>query len=170
MWRISGRLRQNAERTQSLIYDQKDSRVGSQHGCSQPPQLRNRLPFGIDWIRKLWRSDSEQHLLAFLCSIADGYEPRNMLSQYLMSSLCAYHILDPANLETVLSTKSEGTPEIALVLFFTLSNARSAPRLWVWSTAWCVFTPTGPRHIHPGGCSLEAFEGAPMEAIRPNAV
>ena len=89
--------------------EQEDSCYGSQHGCLPPPELQNRLPFGIDWIRRLWRSDSEQHLLAFLCSIADGYEPRNMLSQYFMFGPRAYHVLDPANLETVLSTRCEGT-------------------------------------------------------------
>ena len=55
-------------------------------------------------MNKLWRADSEQHLLAFLCSIADGYEPRNMLSQFLLVGPRAYHILDPRNLEAVLST------------------------------------------------------------------
>ena len=43
-------------------------------------------------------------LLDFLCSVADDYEPRNMLSQYLLFGPRAYHILDPSNLEMVLST------------------------------------------------------------------
>ena len=43
-------------------------------------------------------------LLDFLCSVADNYEPRNMLSQNLLFGPRAYHILDPPNLETVLST------------------------------------------------------------------
>ena len=102
-----------------LIYEQTDSCYGSQHGCLQPPQLRNQLPLGIDWVRRLWRSDSEQHLLAFLCSIADGYEPRNMLSQYLMFGPRAYHVLDPTNLETILSSKFEGNSLADLCLFGT---------------------------------------------------
>ncbi|CAF9923181.1 MAG: hypothetical protein ALECFALPRED_002318 [Alectoria fallacina] len=78
--------------------------LGLKYGCLPPPQLPNQWPLGIDWIRKLWHSDSEQHLLAFLCSIADGYEPRNNLFQYLLVGPRAYHVLDPKNLEAVLST------------------------------------------------------------------
>ena len=78
--------------------------------CLPPPQLPNQWPLGIDWIRKLWHSDSEQHLLAFLCSIADGYEPRNNLSQYLLFGPRAFHVLDPKNLEAVLSTDFQGMP------------------------------------------------------------
>ena len=43
-------------------------------------------------------------LLPFLCTIADNYEPRNMLSQYLAIGPRAYHILDPQNLEVVLAS------------------------------------------------------------------
>ncbi|KAL9046879.1 MAG: hypothetical protein Q9214_000405 [Letrouitia sp. 1 TL-2023] len=81
-----------------------DTTVGARHGCLPPPQLPNRWPLGLDWITALWNSDAEQHLLKFLCSIADGYEPRNMLSQYLLFGPRAFHILDPQNLEVVLST------------------------------------------------------------------
>ncbi len=83
--------------------------LGLKQGCLPPPQLPNQWPLGIDWIRKLWRSDSEQHLLAFLCSIADGYEPRNNLFQYLLFGPRAFHVLDPINLEAVLSTNFQGT-------------------------------------------------------------
>ena len=87
---------------------QKDAALGIKYGCQPPPQLPNQWPLGIDWIRKLWRSDSEQHLLAFLCSIADGYEPRNNLFQYLLVGPRAFHVLDPKNLEAVLSTNFHG--------------------------------------------------------------
>ncbi|KAL9613904.1 MAG: hypothetical protein Q9167_001582 [Letrouitia subvulpina] len=81
-----------------------DAAVSAHHGCLPPPQLPNRWPLGLDWITALWNSDAEQHLLKFLCSIADEYEPRNMLSQYLVFGPRAFHILDPLNLEVVLST------------------------------------------------------------------
>jgi cytochrome P450 len=55
-------------------------------------------------VKALWKSDSEQRLLSFLCSVADGYEPRNNLSQYLLFGPRAYHVLDPRNVETILST------------------------------------------------------------------
>ena len=83
---------------------------GRKYGCLPPPQLPNQWPLGIEWIRKLWQSDSEQHLLAFLCSIADGYEPRNNLFQYLLVGPRAFHVLDPRNLEVVLSTNFQGLP------------------------------------------------------------
>lgn len=86
-------------------YLQRRGRIVLNRECLPPPQLPNQWPLGIDWIRKLWRSDSEQHLLAFLCSIADGYEPRNNLCQYLLFGPRAFHVLDPKNLESVLSTE-----------------------------------------------------------------
>ena len=66
--------------------------------------MQNQWPLGLDWLTKLFKADSKMHLLDFLCSVADNYEPRNMLSQYLLVGPRAYHILDPPNLETVLST------------------------------------------------------------------
>ncbi|KAL2040798.1 hypothetical protein N7G274_006256 [Stereocaulon virgatum] len=92
---------------QSYHEYREDVAFGLRHGCLPPPELPNKLPLGIDWLRKLWRSDAEQHLLAFLCSIADGFEPRNMLSQYFLFGPRAYHILDPRNLEAVQSTNFE---------------------------------------------------------------
>ena len=82
---------------------QTASALSLRYECLPPPQLPNQWPLGIDWIKKLWQSDSEQHLLAFLCSIADGYEPRNNLFQHLLFGPRAFHILDPKNLEAVLS-------------------------------------------------------------------
>lgn len=95
-------------RPHNVDYRQTDTALGLKYGCSPPPQLPNQWPLGIDWIRKLWHSDSEQHLLAFLCSIADGYEPRNNLFQYLSIEPRAFHVLDPKNLKAVLSTNFHG--------------------------------------------------------------
>lgn len=97
-------------RSHNVDRRQGDFVLGLKHGCLPPPQLPNQWPLGIDWIRKLWRSDSEQHLLAFLCAIADGYEPRNNLFQYLLVGPRAFHVLDPKNLEAVLSTNFQGIP------------------------------------------------------------
>lgn len=47
-------------------------------------------------------------LLAFLCSIAKDYEPRNSLSQYLLFGPRAFHTLHPKNVEAVLSTNFKG--------------------------------------------------------------
>ena len=92
----------------NVDWEKTDAAIGIKYGCSPPPQLPNQWPLGIDWIRKLWRSDSEQHLLAFLCCIADGYEPRNNLFQYLLVGPRAFHVLDPKNPEAVLSTSFQG--------------------------------------------------------------
>ena len=95
-------------RSDNVDREQTDGALSIRCGCLPPPQLPNKWPLGIDWIRELWRSDSEQHLLAFLCSIADGYEPRNNLFQYLLVGPRAFHVLDPKNLEAVLSTNFQG--------------------------------------------------------------
>ena len=87
---------------------QADTAYGTSHGCLPPPQLPNKLPLGIDWMRKLFRYDSEQRLLAFLCSIADTYEPRNTLSQFLIVGPRNYHVLEPKNLEAVQTTNFQG--------------------------------------------------------------
>ena len=99
---------------------QADVALGSIYGCSPPPQLPNQWPLGIDWIRKLWYSDAEQHLLAFLPSISDDYEHRNSLFQYLLVGPRAFHILDLKNLEAVLSTNSK-------VCLFVLSMSQYSP-------------------------------------------
>lgn len=46
-----------------------ETAIGISNGCLPQPQLPNSWPLGLDWIRKLWQSDSEQQLLAFLCKI-----------------------------------------------------------------------------------------------------
>ena len=88
--------------------EQADTALGTSHGCLPPPELPNHLPLGIDWLRKLFRYDSEQHLLAFLCSIADNYEPRNTLSQFLIVGPRNYHVIEPKNLEAVQATNFQG--------------------------------------------------------------
>ncbi len=98
-------------RLSSVDRRQTDVALGLKHGCLPPPQLPNQWPLGIDWIRRLWQSDSEQRLLAFLCSIADGYEPRNNLFQYLLFGPRAFHVLDPMNVEAVLSSQFQGMPD-----------------------------------------------------------
>ena len=85
-----------------------DLAYGRKHNCAPQPQLYNRWPLGIDWLRALWQSDSQQRLLAFLCRIADDYEPRNNLSQYFLFGPRAHHILHPRNVETVLSLRFQG--------------------------------------------------------------
>ena len=88
--------------------EQADTAYGTSHGCLPPPELPNHLPLGIDWVRKLFRYDSEQRLLAFLCSIAENYEPRNTLSQFLIVGPRNYHVIEPKNLEAVQATKFQG--------------------------------------------------------------
>ncbi|KAK3308480.1 uncharacterized protein B0T15DRAFT_572645 [Chaetomium strumarium] len=64
-----------------------------------------RLLFII--LKKTWeyrQSNAAGRLLAFLCSIADRYEPGNNLYQYLLIGPRAYHILHPKNVEALLST------------------------------------------------------------------
>ena len=85
-----------------------DIDLGTRHGCSPPPQLPNRWPLGIDRLKELWDSDSKGQLLPFLCSVAIDYEPRNMLSQYLLFGPRVWHILRPENVEAVLSTNFKG--------------------------------------------------------------
>ena len=91
-----------------LKHSQADITFGARHGCQPLPQLTTRWPLGIDRIRELWTSNSEGHLLAFLCSIAKDYEPGNNLTQYLLFGPRAFHILHPKNVEAILSTNFQG--------------------------------------------------------------
>lgn len=77
-------------------------------GCRLPPELPKRWPLGIDRIKELWESNADGRLLAFLCSIAKDYEPRNNLYQFLLIGPRAFHILHPKNVETLLSTNFKG--------------------------------------------------------------
>lgn len=85
-------------------------------GRELPPELRKRWPLGIDRIIELWDANANGRLLAFLCSIANEYEPRNNLYQFLLFGPGAFHVLDPANLEVVLSTNFKGTYVLVLRL------------------------------------------------------
>lgn len=78
------------------------------HGCQLPPELPKRWPLGVDRIKELWDSNADGRLLAFLCSIAKDYEPRNNLYQFLLIGPRAFHILHPKNVETLLSTNFKG--------------------------------------------------------------
>jgi hypothetical protein len=69
-----------------------------------PPELTKKWPLGIDRIKQLWDSNADGRLLAFLCSIAKDYDGRNNLCQHLLFGPRAYHVLHPANVETLLST------------------------------------------------------------------
>lgn len=68
------------------------------------PQLPNRWPLGVDWLHQMFRKDGEGHLLQFFSAIADEYEPRNMVSQLFLFGPRTYHVMDPVNLEAILST------------------------------------------------------------------
>ncbi|KAL3480618.1 cytochrome P450 [Aspergillus californicus] len=83
---------------------QKDSILGRQRGCELPPEPPKKWPLGIDRIKELWTSNSDGRLLAFLCSVAENYEPGNSLCQYLLFGPRAFHVLRPENVEAVLST------------------------------------------------------------------
>lgn len=72
------------------------------------PELTKRWPLGIDRIKQLWDSNADGRLLAFLCSVAKDYEPRNNLSQHLLIGPRAYHVLHPQNVEALLSTNFKG--------------------------------------------------------------
>lgn len=87
---------------------QADTAFGRRHGCEPPPELTKKWFLGIDRIKELWDSNREGRLLAFLCSIAKDYEPRNNLSQFLLVGPRAFHVLHPENLESVLATNFGG--------------------------------------------------------------
>lgn len=80
---------------------QRDSKLGRQNGCELPPELPKKWPLGIDRIKELWTSNAEGRLLAFLCSVANDYEPGNSLCQYLLFGPRAFHVLRPENVEAV---------------------------------------------------------------------
>jgi hypothetical protein len=77
-------------------------------GCELPLELPKKWPFGLDRIKDLWETNAEGRLLAYLCEIAEDYEPQNNLSQYLLFGPRAFHVLHPKNLEAVLSKNFKG--------------------------------------------------------------
>jgi len=83
-------------------------------------------------------SNAEGRLLAFLCSIAKDYEPRNNLYQYLLIGPRAFHVLHPANVEALLSTnfKGEATRLLSAYGHWLKSGARL--RLWLQAISVCT--------------------------------
>ena len=53
----------------------------------------------------MFQKDAEGHLLQFFSSVADKYEPGDMVSQFFLFGPRAYHVMDPVNIEAILSTK-----------------------------------------------------------------
>ncbi|KAE8347206.1 hypothetical protein BDV24DRAFT_173118 [Aspergillus arachidicola] len=125
-----------------------------QHGCEPPPELPTRWPFGLDRIKERWTSNAEGQLLAFLCSVAEHYEPGNSLSQYLLLGPRAFHVLRPENVDAILSTNSKvqkGNPNL-------LSSHKTiiVLRLWLGARREIfapllgngIFTQEGPAWKH----------------------
>ena len=52
----------------------------------------------------MFQKDAEGHLLQFFSSVADDHAPRNMVSQMFLLGPRAYHVMDPVNVEAILST------------------------------------------------------------------
>ncbi|KAI1264766.1 cytochrome P450 [Xylariaceae sp. FL1019] len=87
--------------------NQANNELGRLHECQLPPELPKKWPLGIDRIKELWDSNADGRLLAFLCSVAKDYEPRNNLYQFLLIGPRAFHVLHPKNVEALLSTNFE---------------------------------------------------------------
>lgn len=91
-----------------LTICQNDSAHGTLHGCELPRELTKKWPLGIDRIKDLWETNADGRLLAYLCKVAEDYEPQNNLTQYLLFGPRAFHVLHPSNVEAVLSTNFKG--------------------------------------------------------------
>ena len=52
----------------------------------------------------MFKEDAQGHLLQFFSSVADEYEPRNMVSQMFLFGPRTHHVIDPVNVEAILST------------------------------------------------------------------
>lgn len=89
-------------------FPQADADLSEKNGCQLPPELPKRWPLGLDRLKQLWDSNAEGRLLAFLCTVAENYEPRNNLYQFLLVGPRAFHILHPSNVQTLLSTNFKG--------------------------------------------------------------
>lgn len=68
------------------------------------------VPWQMQGIKKrnLWQTNAEGRLLAYLCKVAENYEPQNNLTQYLLFGPRAFHVLHPSNVVAVLSTNFKG--------------------------------------------------------------
>ncbi|KAH1958975.1 hypothetical protein KXW21_008052 [Aspergillus fumigatus] len=113
-----------------------DIAFGHQHGCELPPELTKNWPLGLDRIKELWTANTEGHLLAFLCSVAEKYEPGNSITQYFLFGPRAFHILQPESVEAILSTnfKDYGFGARAAIFAPLLGNG--------------IFTQEGPAWRH----------------------
>ncbi|KAF4248003.1 hypothetical protein CNMCM8980_006467 [Aspergillus fumigatiaffinis] len=87
-----------------LVIQQENNALGRQYDCELPPELTKEWPLGLDRIKELWISNVEGRLLAFLCSVAEEYEPGNSITQYPLFGPRVFHILRPENVEAILST------------------------------------------------------------------
>lgn len=87
---------------------QADLHLAQKHNCQLPPELKKQWPLGIDRLKQIWDANSEGRLLKFFCGIAKDFEPFNNSYQLFLVGPRTFHILDPKNVSTILSTNFTG--------------------------------------------------------------
>ncbi|KAH7040026.1 cytochrome P450 [Microdochium trichocladiopsis] len=81
-----------------------DARLNREHGCQLPRELEKKWPLGIDRLKQIWDANSDGRLLKFFCDIARDFEPLNNSYQFFLVGPRTFHILDPRNVSTILSS------------------------------------------------------------------
>ena len=88
--------------------EQADLDLAQKHNCQLPPELKKKWPLGIDRLKQIWDANSAGCLLKFFCDVAKDFEPLNNSYQFFLVGPRTFHILDPKNVSTILSTNFTG--------------------------------------------------------------
>ena len=94
-WTASQRRRQQATAAELLA---------RQHGCAPPKPWNAKWPLGLDMLLQALQHSRENHILRFMVGVTDA--TGTTFAQYLLGARGILTI-DPANVETVLSTRFE---------------------------------------------------------------
>ncbi|PSN58810.1 cytochrome P450 alkane hydroxylase [Corynespora cassiicola Philippines] len=109
IWNLTkyiSRYRQNAA----------DQKIGQKNGCLPAPRLPNQRPLGVDRLEQMFRADAESRLMELF--LFHFRQTGSTLEQEFLGTK-AYGTIEPANVETILSTKFQdyGTgPRRAIML------------------------------------------------------
>lgn len=83
-----------------------DKLFGEEHGCLPTSRLINERPLGIDRLQQIWEANSDHRLMELFLWHFRRWG--NTLDQVFLGTQ-AFGTIEPINLQTVLSTKFDGS-------------------------------------------------------------
>jgi hypothetical protein len=79
--------------------------LGDLHGCLPAPRLQNQRPFGVDRLEQIFRANTESRLMELFLF---HFRQTGWTLEQVFLGVPAFGIVDPANMEAILSSNFKG--------------------------------------------------------------